>query len=140
MGFAYGSDEMLKQGVLPFFDSVMKEELLERNVFGYSIGSRGGAVAIGGGDWSLVAGVEKGGPYRPVLEGEGSPFQWAKVVNLGYWTVGLLDIELVYPAGETVSTGVCSGEKDAMCRGIVDTGTYLVYGPKPHVAGPLRDL
>ena len=60
----------------------------------------------------------------------GAEFAFAAVIYKGYWTIAILDIELEYPAGEVVKTGVCANRPRKICRAIVDTGTYLIYGPR----------
>ena len=50
------------------------------------------------------------------------------------------DVELRYPGGEVFSTGVCKGRSKGYCDAIVDTGTYLIYGPRASVASKLKDI
>lgn len=126
VGLAYPSSALAKKGVVPLFDNVMGHKLLKDNIFGYYLGPRGGMVTFGAVDRKFV---------QP-----GAEFVYAAVTRRGYWTVGIVDILLTYPGTGRVSTGLCRTHKRGLCRAIVDTGTYLVYGPGGDVRGPLRDI
>ena len=102
------------------------QHLVSRNMFGYYLGPTGGMITLGGSDPRLIA--------------AGHDFQWVPVVQKGYWTVGLMDVELVYPGGEVFATGVCKRQKLGYCPTIVDTGTYLIYGPRNIIGDKLKDI
>jgi hypothetical protein len=126
LGLAYPSSALAKKGVTPFFDNLMAKKLLQDSIFGYYLGPRGGMVTFGAVDRKYI---------QP-----GAEFVYAGVTHRGYWTVGIVDILLTYPGTGRVSTGVCKNRKRGMCKAIVDTGTYLVYGPASEVKGALRDI
>jgi cathepsin D len=126
LGLAYPNSELSKEGVMPVFDTIINEKLLQRNVFGYYIGHSGGMVTVGDIDTDYIM--------------EGEKLQWAAVINRGYWTLGLKHVVLTYPGGQTYKADVCAQEQDGMCHAIVDTGTYLLYGPQDQVQSSLRDV
>ena len=65
-------------------------------------------------------------------------FNYAKVTDKGYWTIEIEDILLRYPnQQEPESTGVCRDRENGRCTAIVDTGTYLIYGPQDQVNNQL---
>ncbi|KAA0171318.1 hypothetical protein FNF28_00809 [Cafeteria roenbergensis] len=126
MGLAYPNSDLSREGVSPVFDTIINDRLLHRNVFGYFIGPTGGMVTFGDIDTDYIV--------------DGETLQWAAVINRGYWTLGLKNVELSYPDGQKYATNVCDSEADGMCRAIVDTGTYLMYGPEDMVQQELRDV
>jgi len=126
MGLAYPSSTLSRKGVRPVFDNIMDQRLLKDAIFGYYLGPRGGVVTFGAVDRQYVQ--------------HGSEFVFASVTHQGYWTIGIKDIVLKYPGTGEVSTGVCRNGPHGMCKAIVDTGTYLVYGPAGDVKGALRDI
>ena len=68
-------------------------------------------------------------------------FNYAKVTDKGYWTIEIVDILLRGPnEKEARSTGVCADRPNGRCTAIVDTGTYLIYGPQDQVTGKLGDV
>lgn len=71
-------------------------------------------------------------------------FMYAKVTKESYWTVEIMDIEIT-PAGADSSskpkkTNICKDEPNGRCTAIVDTGTYLIYGPKDQVKEHLAGI
>lgn len=126
LGLAYPSSALAKKGVSPFFDNVMSRKLVQDGIFGYYLGPRGGEVTFGAIDRKYIA--------------PGAEFAYAAVTHKGYWTIGIRAIYLDYPGTGRVDTGLCHTRKRGMCKAIVDTGTYLVYGPKGEVKGALRDI
>ena len=86
-----------------------------------------GAVTFGGVDKKYYAGTD-------------NKFRYATVTEKSYWTIELMDIELQYGNKEPVKTNLCAQSPGGRCKAIVDTGTYLIYGPRDHVTGPLKDL
>lgn len=126
LGLAYPSSALAKKGVTPFFDNVLKQKLTAEPIFGYYLGPRGGEVTFGAVDRKYI---------KP-----GSEFVYAAVTHKGYWTIAIKEVFLDYPETGRVATGICKKRKKGLCRAIVDTGTYLIYGPKGEVKGPLRDI
>eukprot|EP00943_MAST-04B_sp_MAST-4B-sp1_P000230 g230.t1 len=127
IGLAYPNQKLNDQGVTPLVDNMMKKKTLQNNVFAYYIGKSSGAVTFGGVDKKFFAGTD-------------NKFRYASVTEKTYWTVEIMDIELQYGNKEATKTGVCSNNPNGRCKAIVDTGTYLIYGPREHVTGPLKDL
>ena len=126
VGLAYPSSALARRGVTPLFDNCMARKLLPSPVFGYYLGASAGMVTLGAVDLKYIA--------------PGAEFAYAKVTHRSYWTVGVLDVVLTYADGNRVSTGVCAGHRHGRCRAIIDTGTYLVYGPREQVNGALVDI
>jgi len=119
LGLAYPNRVLSSKGVIPFFDNVIKSgSLLRRglaNQFGYYIDDSRGSVTFGGADCSLI------GVNGQCIK----HFGFVPVSEKTYWTIRLNDIRVTYP-GQSPLTGFCP-EKG--CKAIVDTGTYLLYGP-----------
>jgi len=68
-------------------------------------------------------------------------FNYAKVTDKGYWTIEIMDILLQYPGDkEPKRTEVCKSRPNGRCTAIVDTGTYLIYGPQDQVNNQLKDI
>jgi len=59
-----------------------------------------------------------------------SSFLFVPVSEETYWTIKLNDVKVQYPGKEMVS-GFCPANDG--CTAIVDTGTYLLYGPQDQV-------
>lgn len=162
VGLAYPNKRLADAGVKPLFDTMMEERKLQNNVFSYYLGYNGGAVTFGGVDARYIAPtdatVDNGHGFvhhqsagaLSLLETGASAsvqaaallrsFSYAKVVDKSYWTIEIMDIELQYGNDEPQSTGVCSNQANGRCRAIVDTGTYLIYGPRADVTGALGDV
>ena len=127
IGLAYPNQKLNEQGVVPLVDNMMQKKTLQNNVFAYYIGHDSGAVTFGGVDKKYYAGTD-------------NKFRYATVTEKSYWTIELMDIELQYGNKEPVKTNLCAQSPGGRCKAIVDTGTYLIYGPRDHVTGPLKDL
>jgi len=145
LGLAYPRSELAKAGVRPVFDNIMdqvrrrprggqaaqspplaarpsEQGLLRSNIFAYHLGPHGGTVTFGAVDRRFMR--------------QGSEFAFAAVTHRGYWALSILDIELTYQTGDVVRTGVCARQgRGGTCRAIVDTGTYLLYGPQRRAPG-----
>ena len=60
-----------------------------------------------------------------------------------YWTIEIVHISLQYGNDEPKDTGLCASSANGdRCKAIVDTGTYLIYGPQEQMQGdaPLNVL
>jgi hypothetical protein len=143
VGLAYPNPDLDKQGVVPLFDNIMNKSppILDNNVFSYYIGLSGGAVTFGGVDKQFFAGSKS----------EDQQFRYASVPDgaRSYWTIEIIDIELKYGDKPSKPLGVCKQYTDSngavvnangRCRAIVDTGTYLIYGPKATVLNEMKDV
>jgi len=60
-------------------------------------------------------------------------FKFVPVTEKTYWTIKIKDVRVKYP-GKPESSGNCPKEG---CKAIVDTGTYLIYGPESQVSNML---
>ena len=94
----------------------------EKNQFSYYLGHDRGAISFGGADMRFK---------RDISE----EFQWAPIVEELYWTIGLSEIRSEGPAKGQFAKS-CGGS----CKSIVDTGTYLIYGPPDQIRSVLSDL
>jgi cathepsin D len=119
MGLGFPTRRVRRQGITPVFDTLMQTRALTgrglANQFGYRLGADGGALTFGGADCAALGETGKRCDHR---------FSFAHVDGDGYWSVKLLGVEARYKnRTERVSCPT------AGCKAIVDTGTYLSYGP-----------
>jgi hypothetical protein len=144
LGLAYPNPALTAQGITPIFDTIINsvraaaaasashaqlnlfsQGVLTKkglsNQFAYYISDHKGSVTFGGADCDLVA---KGDKANCI-----SKFQFVPVTEKTYWTVTLRDVRVKFPNGQTKSAG-CG---PTGCKAIVDTGTYLIYGPDRQV-------
>ena len=124
MGLAYPNKNLRKQKISPIFDTIISQNLLtsrnEKNQFAYYLGSDRGSISFGGADMR----------FKKDLEEE---FKWAPISEKNYWTITLIDIKKYKPNNfkssatedEMVGNVLCP----TGCKSIIDTGTYLIYGP-----------
>jgi len=101
----------------------------------------GGAVTFGGVDQKYFGATDD----KPAGEGGSGAdkrpfFNFATVTDKGYWTIDVIDVLLKGPDGVERKTGICKDRPNGRCQGIVDTGTYLIYGPREQVTGPMGEL
>jgi hypothetical protein len=129
LGLAYPNKALSRRGVVPFFDNVMHSKALTSrglaNQFGYFIDDSRGSVTFGGVDCSLL------GTDGNCLK----HFGFVPTSEKAYWTIRLNDVRVKYPNSNVEMSGFCPA---AGCKAIVDTGTYLLYGPGPAVRKMLR--
>jgi len=128
LGLAYPNKVLTAKGVVPFFDNVINTNALRgrglANQFGYYIDDSKGSVTFGGVDCTLL------GSQKNCIK----HFGFVPVSERTYWTIRLNDVRVQYP-GKKAMSGFCP-EKG--CKAIVDTGTYLLYGPGAAVRKMLR--
>ncbi|NXK33199.1 CATD protein, partial [Piprites chloris] len=98
--------------VTPFFDNIMEQKLVEKNVFSFYLnrdpsGQPGGELVLGGTDPKYYTGE----------------LRWMNVTRKAYWQIHMDSVQV----GN--GTTVCDGG----CEAIVDTGTSLITGPKAEV-------
>ena len=103
------------------FDNIINQGLLhkrnEKNQFSYYLGLDRGAITFGGADMK----------FKKNMDDE---FKWAPIIEKNYWTITILDIkkyknDVKQDDNEIVGNVLCPEG----CKSIVDTGTYLIYGP-----------
>lgn len=164
IGLAYPNEELTGEGIHPLFDTIMEQKLVLNNIFSYYLGFNGGAVTFGGvderymGDFDVKAATTSATTKTdpaPTSKTTKAPivasfleksettskkkfFNYAKVTEKGYWTIEIEDILLRFPdTDKEESTGVCKDRENGRCTAIVDTGTYLIYGPQDQVNNQL---
>ncbi|NXE52395.1 CATD protein, partial [Casuarius casuarius] len=98
--------------VTPFFDNVMQQKLIEKNIFSFYLNrdptaQPGGELLLGGTDPKYYSGE----------------FSWVNVTRKAYWQVHMDAVDVAN--GLTL----CKGG----CEAIVDTGTSLITGPTKEV-------
>lgn len=95
----------------------------EKNQFAYYLGSDRGSITFGGADMR----------FKKDLDEE---FKWAPISEKNYWTITLIDIKK-YSANSGYNFKSRDMEDNTSgnvlcpsgCKSIIDTGTYLIYGP-----------
>ncbi|XP_019407201.1 PREDICTED: cathepsin D [Crocodylus porosus] len=100
------------QKVTPFFDNVMSQQLIEKNIFSFYLNrdptaQPGGELLLGGTDPKYYSG----------------DFNWVNVTRSAYWQIHMDQLNVAN--GPTL----CKGG----CEAIVDTGTSLITGPTEEV-------
>lgn len=131
LGLAYPNPSLTASGAVPLFDNIISKRILTdrglANQFAYYIDDGRGAVTLGGANCDLI--VEPDAPTSECID----RFQFVPVVEKAYWTIQISDVHVRYPDGSERSNICAPGG----CKAIVDTGTYLVYGPQEQVNGML---
>ena len=122
LGLAYPNANLRKQHIKPLFDNIIAQNILtskgEKNQFAYYLGADKGAISFGGADMK----------YKRSLDEE---FVWAPISEENYWTISLIDVRkeestrLSESSEDVIRGKLCPGG----CKAIIDTGTYLIYGP-----------
>jgi hypothetical protein len=121
LGLAYPNKNLRKKQINPLFDNIINQGILhkrgEKNQFAYYLGMDRGAITFGGADMR----------FKKNLDEE---FKWAPISEKNYWTITLMDIRKYKPNkkdsdDDMVGNALCPDG----CKAIVDTGTYLIYGP-----------
>ena len=137
LGLAYPNSNLKKQSIRPLFDNIMDQGLLvnkhEKNQFAYFLGKETGAITFGGADMRFKA-------------DRNEEFQWAPIKEENYWTISVKDVRKEYN-NKKVATSRFLEQKSKVkklcpdgCKTIVDTGTYLVYGPQEVFQNYLSDI
>ncbi|XP_072905568.1 cathepsin D [Hemitrygon akajei] len=110
LGMAYPGISV--KGVVPVFDNIMEQKLVERNVFSFYLNRNpdslpGGELLLGGTDPKYYRG----------------DFHFLNVTRQAYWQIQMDEIVI----GNVLT--LCKGG----CSAIVDTGTSLLTGPKTEI-------
>jgi len=104
-------------------DTIINQNLLisrnEKNQFAYYLGSDRGSITFGGADMR----------FKKDLNEE---FKWAPISEKNYWTILLVDIKK-YNNKAKNNKRMSNIDNSVLCpsgcKSIIDTGTYLIYGP-----------
>ncbi|XP_038663719.1 cathepsin D-like [Scyliorhinus canicula] len=117
LGMAY--PRISVDGVVPVFDNIMKQKLVQRNVFSFYLNRNpdtqpGGELLLGGTDPKYYTGE----------------FFYLNVTRQAYWQIQMDKVSI----GDTLT--LC---KDG-CSAIVDTGTSLITGPAEEVAALQKSI
>lgn len=127
LGLAYPNPQLTAKGIVPLFDNVVHHRLLTdrglANQFAYYIDDTQGSVTLGGANCDLI--TPEGSSTSECV----NQFKFVPVSEKTYWTIELSDVRVKYPNQPEIS-GFC---KNGPCKAIVDTGTYLIYGPQNQV-------
>ncbi|XP_078405239.1 cathepsin D [Cetorhinus maximus] len=117
LGMAY--PHISVDGVVPVFDNIMRQKLVQRNVFSFYLNRNpdtqpGGELMLGGTDPKYYTG----------------DFYYLNVTRQAYWQVQMDKVAV----GDTLT--LCEGG----CSAIVDTGTSLITGPAQEVAALQKSI
>jgi len=159
LGLAYPNPSLAEDGVVPFFDSVINEGVLRSrglpHIFSYFIDDTHGSVDFGAVNCDLLTQQhqQSHNGYMRLSETSSDPqatrdavnmnalqqcmtqFTWVPVTDKSYWTVTLRDVVVKTSTG-LVKSGFCPPQG---CQAIVDTGTYLLYGPEEQMSRMIPD-
>ena len=104
----------------------------EMNQFAYYLGPDVGAVTFGGADMK----------YKENIDEE---FLWTPITEANYWTINLHNMRKIrYTPDHQETSESQKYHKFKLCpsgcKSIVDTGTYLIYGPSDQITRLLKDV
>ena len=122
LGLAYPNANLKRQKIKPLFDTIISQGLLkdkgEKNQFAYYLGPERGAISFGGADMRYKRSVSE-------------EFVWAPISEENYWTITLLDVRIEEQEESNRNNDNRKQRKICPngCKAIIDTGTYLIYGP-----------
>ncbi|XP_030057096.1 cathepsin D [Microcaecilia unicolor] len=110
LGMAY--PRISVDGVVPVFDDIMNQKLVEKNVFSFFLnrnpeGQPGGELLLGGTDPKYYSG----------------DFNYVNITRKAYWQIHVDEVSV----GDQLT--LCKGG----CEAIVDTGTSVITGPSEEV-------
>jgi hypothetical protein len=131
LGLAYPNPSLQQQGITPLFDTIVNSRVLSgpprnlANQFAYYIDDTKGAITFGGANCDLI----NQGSKSACID----KFKFVPVTEKTYWTIRINDVRVQYP-GQPERSGNCPA---GGCKAIVDTGTYLIYGPEGQVSNML---
>ncbi|XP_022083641.1 cathepsin D-like [Acanthaster planci] len=111
-----GYPQISVDDVQPFFDTLMAQKSLDKDVFSFYLDRKEGA-AVGG---ELILGSSDPKYYT-------GDFHYVDVSKQGYWQFAMDGVQVVKDDKPLLS--LCSGG----CQAICDTGTSLLVGPKAEV-------
>lgn len=104
-------------GVTPFFHRLIEENLVDDASFSFFLtstpGSAGSKLVLGGVNQDYVA--------------KGEKFQYFPLIAENYWLIAIDEVKL----GDNKFTNL---------KGVVDTGTSVIVGPKSVVDGLIKDI
>ena len=133
LGLAYPNTNLKRQKIKPLFDTIIAQNLLknkgEKNQFAYYLGPERGAISFGGADMKYKRSVDE-------------EFVWAPVSEENYWTIALYDVRIEENDGLSRNLNRRSQKKICPngCKAIIDTGTYLIYGPSEILQGFFHEM
>eukprot|EP00462_Mataza_sp_D1_P008158 CAMPEP_0175164364 /NCGR_PEP_ID=MMETSP0087-20121206/26366_1 /TAXON_ID=136419 /ORGANISM="Unknown Unknown, Strain D1" /LENGTH=264 /DNA_ID=CAMNT_0016453375 /DNA_START=369 /DNA_END=1160 /DNA_ORIENTATION=- len=132
LGLAFPTAHLVSEGLSPFFDTVMRQKVLTNqgllNQFAYYIDDEGGSFTLGGANCDIFS-------EDQTPEGCADRFSFVPVSERTYWTLNLQDVRVKWP-GKPELSGQCPADG---CKAIIDTGTYLIYGPHETIHSTLMD-
>ena len=117
MGLSYPTKISREQNILPVFDNIISKGLLKSNIFSIYINDNYGNIIFGSWDDSFK-------------ENKSDNFVWIPLAEQNYWTFFIIDIYLVtkdHGKYEQLKNNEKLCPKG--CQGVIDTGTYFMYGP-----------
>lgn len=106
VGLAYPNAKVQESGIWPLMDTLMRSKALEQDLFTYYTNESFGAITFGGVNYAHTASKEA---------------LWVPLLEPKYWTLQLVSVLVGdYPLTQPSPRPV---------KAIIDTGTFLIYGP-----------
>ena len=128
IGLAYPNEDLLEKKINPLMDNIIKHNILhkrnEKNQFSYYIGSEQGAIIFGGANMKFKKNFDE-------------EFKWAPIKEKNYWTITLKGIHKYNKNNTNYIQDSLSKKKH---KALIDTGTFLIYGPENEVNELISDL
>ena len=120
LGLSYPNKINTDKGIIPVFETIAGKNLLKnqnfKNIFSIHANENGGTITFGYTDRKFQAKVT-------------DPIVWVPLAEYNYWTFFIVDMLTV------ARNGLVGGLRKVKpcqkgCKGVIDTGSYFIYGPK----------